>query len=136
MTTTRKPEILHAFFCEFLRAEMSGQMTAIGLWGETVRISVPPPIILPSLCFHANIRNLGHLAFNAKVRITLPGGDPPIEVTAPVKSDPTQESQFLNVNMATMQIKQAGEVVGLVATSPPPHRPSWFSCRNKLNTDL
>ena len=122
--TTQQPEIVYGLFCEFIRMEMSGQITPIGIWGETCRIGTAAPAVLPALAFHAYIRNLGRVAFNTKVKVAFPGKTFPMEMTAPVKSEQAQESQNLNINMMAVQIPEAGDVVATIEldTKPPIRR--------------
>ena len=118
------PEIVHGLFCETLRQEVSGQTTAVGIWGETCRFAIAPPAVIPTLAFHAFIRNPEHLSYNAKVQINLPGNPAPVTFETPIKGDPSQDSQNINIQLAGIPVAQAGDVVVLVHldTTPPVER--------------
>jgi hypothetical protein len=62
-------EIRYAFFCEDLRHEVGGQVTAIGMWGA--RLNVPAfPAIIRSLAFHAFVYNPARLAAPFELELT------------------------------------------------------------------
>ena len=121
---THKLEIVYGLFAEFTRLEMSGQITAIGILGETCRIAAPPPIMLPALAFYAYVRNPEHLALNAKIQITLPGNPTPMEFNTPIKADTSQDGHNLNINMMSLPIPGPGVVVAKIHldTTPPVER--------------
>jgi hypothetical protein len=122
--SAQQPKIVYGLFCEFIRMEMSGQTTAIGIWGETCRVGASAPVVLPALAFHAYICNLGRVAYNAKIKVAFPGKAAPVEMTAPVSSEQIQDSQNLNVNMSPVHITEAGDVVATIEldTTPPIRR--------------
>jgi len=115
------PEIVYGLFCESLRQEVSGQTTAVGIWGETCRFAIAPPALIPTLAFHAFIRNPEHLSYNARVQINLPGNSAPVTFETPIKGDPAQDSQNINIQLASIPVPQAGDVVVRVHldTTPP-----------------
>lgn len=125
-TTSIEPttELMYGFFCEFVRAEVSGQTTPVGIWGETCRLGAAPPAVLPSLAFHAYVQGLGKKAYRFKLKITFPGGGTPVEVEAPLGGNPGMTSQNLNFNMMGVQLPVAGEIIAKVHinTTPPIER--------------
>ena len=65
--------VQYGFFCEMTRQEVSGQITAIGLWGNQIRIQTLGPMIIPNLAFHAYVWNPDEEHLAAKATFKIPG---------------------------------------------------------------
>ena len=119
-----QPEILYGLFCEFVRVEKSGQVSPVGIWGESCLLETKAPGTFPQLTFYSLIRNHGHLSYKAKLRVTLPGRPTPIELEISAKGDPLQLSQNLIFNLMGVPISESGDVVALLQldTGPPLER--------------
>ena len=117
-------ELAYGFFCEFIRLEATGQITPVGIWGDTCRLSGNPPAILPTLAFHAFLRGVGKAPHKFKLKVTFPGNFNPLEVEVPLVVGDGQTTQNLNFNMAGINILGVGEIVAKVQidTAPPIER--------------
>jgi hypothetical protein len=117
-------ELVYAFFCETVRVEASGQITPVGIWGDTIKFEGKAPTVLPALAFHAFIRNIGKKSLKCKIQFTFPGVIKPWEMVAPIKGTDLQTSQNLNVNLAGIPISATGDVVARVHidSTPPVER--------------
>jgi hypothetical protein len=118
---TAPVELVYGFFCESVRVEASGQITPVGIWGDTLKFEEKAPAVLPALAFHAFIRNIGKKPLKCRLHITFPGVMKPLEMVAPIKGTDLLTSQNLNLNLAGIPIPKAGDVVAEVhIDSTPP----------------
>jgi hypothetical protein len=115
------PVIEYGFFCEQIRVEASGQITPIGIWGETYLVREAVPLIIPSLALHVFVRNPGRQALRCTVTLSAHGQTAPLVMEAPIISHPEATSQNLNFNMAWVELRAYGEVAANVSinTVPP-----------------
>ena len=113
-------ELVYAFFCETVRLEASGQISPIGIWGDTVKFAVNAPALMPCLAFHAFVRNLGLNPLKFRLKVTFPGKAKPVEVEMPLQGNEVQTCQNVNFNNAGLQITEPGDVVAHVRIDSTP----------------
>ena len=90
-------EVKYAFFCEDIRQEVAGKITAVGLWGERCTFLSSPPGTLRNLAFHAHILNPESTALRLQLRVHAERA--PLDQT--VVADVPQGSQQTNLNFIT-----------------------------------
>jgi len=121
---TNQIEIAYGFFCEMVRVEASGQITPVGIWGEGCTLAGKPPLILPSLAFHAFVKNLGKESHKFKFKVIFPGTANPIEIEEQLGGGAGHTSQNLNFHMAGVPLSAPGDIVATLHldTTPPVER--------------
>lgn len=113
-------ELVYAFFCETVRLEASGQISPIGIWGDTVNFAGNAPALMPCLAFHAFVRNVGLNPLKFKLEMTFPGKAEPLTVEMKLQGNEVQTCQNVNFNMAGLQITEPGDVVAHVRIDSTP----------------
>lgn len=96
--------VLYGFFCELLRAESSGQVTAIGLWGSECRIAASLPASLPSLSFHAFVLNPDQAPVKARLKLEIPGSPSPDPVEMDLISKQGNVGHAINFTMLNVPV--------------------------------
>lgn len=102
--------ILYAFFCEDIRVEAGGRVSAIGLWGSGFELRSLPQRIR-SIALHLAIANPGLQPHPFKVSISGPGIDKPIETEGELATDADRSTNTLTWLVEGLVISQPGTFV-------------------------
>ena len=102
------PEVRFKFFCEDVRSEVNGKVSAIGLLGNTMLIIGAPPTRLRAIAFLAYVSSNVPFEF----RFTLNGpGLPALEQAGRAEIQPPQTGTFLNWIVEGPTVVAAGRFV-------------------------
>jgi hypothetical protein len=120
--------ILCGFFCEDLRREMSGQTTAVGMWGSDCVVEVVP-CTLRSLTFVVLLANPEQVAYDFTVNI---GGDVAADLQQTVTSRlhvdglQTHSSNVVGLILAPLFVTREGSIrAHLRVETTPPIEQTW-----------
>lgn len=114
------PGIRYAFFCEDLRPEEGGKVTALGMFGPSFVVHGQEPSALRSLAFYACIANPDHGRYPYRVRIS---GDPlpqALEHRGELSAAPDKESQNVCIVMSSVPLLQAGSITAEIVVESEP----------------
>ncbi len=100
--------IAYAFFCEDLRTEVTGQVSAVGLWGAQCNMGAIPGA-LRALAFHAFVEH-GGLGAPFRVSIAFPGQAPAPDIEGVFTPDPATSGQNFNFLLGPVMVSEPGEV--------------------------
>ncbi len=113
MPPPERPQVLYGFFCEHVRDEVGGTVTAIGLWGDQCRILGQAPQVIP-FAFHAYIRNRAGLKLPLEVSLRIPGATP-IDLNTMLKPSAGSVGTNVIVNLGMASFVEPGRVVARVS---------------------
>jgi len=105
-----QPEIAYGFFCEYVRPETGGKITAIGMWGERCRFMSAPPGVLTNLGLHIYVVNRAQRSYPVVVRVYIPGRPDPIEWSFSLNVVSGAVGNNINMNIANLVFPQPGIV--------------------------
>lgn len=116
-------EIVYAFFCEDIRQEVHGKITAVGMWGR--QCIVPTiPALLRSVSFCVLVHNPEGKAYPFRILLDAPGVELRPEVSTRLEGTLTPASsrsgQLLGFGLAPMRIKAEADVTVTVAVDSEP----------------
>lgn len=99
--------LVYGFFCEDLRAEQSGQVSAIGLWGPQVSVVAFPALV--RFAFHAFVENADEEA-PFTITITVPGQPAPPAMNDVLRPTPATVGQNFNISLGNVPLTEPGEM--------------------------
>lgn len=99
--------LLYGFFCEDLRTEASGQITAVGLWGAQCNVAAFPG--LRSFAFHAFVENTDEEA-PFVITIAVPGQPEAPPVQDVIRPTPNTVGQNFNIMIGPVPLDGPGEI--------------------------
>jgi len=120
------PEIRSCIFCDIVRSEIGGKVSALGIFGEQIRISGPAPHVLPSfgvLVFVADPEQLR--AFDVHITITLPGeAQPALDQVYRAEGIPGRRGYTFALQVLQLEFKNEGPLLANIelGTEPPVRR--------------
>ena len=116
-----RAQIQYGVFCELIRVESTGQITAVGMWGRVIRLQGYGPAILPNLSFHAYLWNPDEETLKADASFTIPGLVQNPKFTVPVTPEKGMNGYNLNFALAGVPLTESGEITLCleINTDPP-----------------
>jgi hypothetical protein len=103
-------EIAYGFFCEHARDETAGKVTAIGMWGDLIRVRSAPPAAFAALAFFVYIRNPEQSPGPVHLRFSFPGIAEPVEVEMALTTSPRNLSNNVMMNFVNPVFTEAGTI--------------------------
>ena len=100
--------------------EASGQVTAIGLFGEEWRIASNGPVLVPSLAFHAYVSNPKQEPLNGTLTFLFSENPQPIVMPLMIPPAPGMAGTNLAINIGGIVVNMGQIVVKLSLQADPP----------------